>query len=80
MIHKLLFLLVQKLLSIQFFVADLLSPSFYLKQLRFRVVDCKAMTSPHLAIFVVHQKNDLPFYVKNMVEALIANARNDFLG
>ncbi len=73
MIQRILFLLVQKLLSIPFFVADLLSPSFYLKQLRFRVVDCKAMTSPHLAIFVVHQKNDLPFYVKNMVEALIAN-------
>lgn len=73
MIQRILFLLIQKLLSIPFFVSDLLSPSFYFKQLRFRLVDCKAITSPHLAIFVVHQKNNLPFYVKNMVEALIAN-------
>ncbi len=73
MIQKLLFILIQKLLSIPFFVADLLSPSFYFRQLRFRVVDCEESTSPHLAIFVVYQKNNLPFYVKNMVEALIAN-------
>ena len=65
MIQRILFLLAQKLLSIPFFVADLLSLSFYLKQLCFRVVDCKAISSAHLAIFVVHQKNNIPIYVKN---------------
>ena len=73
MIHRLLFLLLQKFLSVPFLVSDLLSPSFYLRQLRFKVVDCKESTSPYLAIFVIYQKNNLPFYVKNMVEALIAN-------
>ena len=73
MIQKLLFVLIQKLLSVPFFVTDLLSPSFYLRQLRFKLVDCKESASPYLAIFVVYQKNNLPFYVKNMVAALIAN-------
>lgn len=73
MIHRLLFLLLQKFLSVPFLVYDLLSPSFYLRQLRFKVVDCKESISPYLAIFVIYQKNSLPFYVKNMVEALIAN-------
>jgi len=73
MIHKLLFVLVQKLLSTPFLFADLLSPSFYLKRFRFKVIDCKEGSSPHLAIFVVYPKHNLSFSVRNMVEALIAN-------
>lgn len=72
-IKRLLFGLIQKLLSTPFFVIDLLSPAFYLKRLRFKVVDCKESSSRNLAIFVVYQKNSLPFYVKNMIEALLAN-------
>lgn len=73
MIEKFLFTLIQKILSAPFLVADLLSPSFYFRRLRLKVVDCKKSTSPHLAIFVIYQKNSLSFSVKNMVEALIAN-------
>ena len=73
MIHKLLFLTLQKIFSIPFFVIDLLSPTFYLKRLHSKIVEYKKSTSPHLAIFVVHQKNNLPFYIKNMVEALLGN-------
>ena len=73
MIHKLLFVLIQKLLSAPFFIKDLLSPAFYLKSFRLKVVDCKKSTSPYLAIFVIYQKNGLSFSIKNMIEALLAN-------
>ena len=73
MIHKLLFYTLQKIFSIPFFIIDLLSPTFYLKRLRAKIVEYKKSTSVHLAIFVVHQKNNLPFYIRNMLEALLAN-------
>ena len=72
-IFELLFLTLQILLSVPYYIADLLSPTFHLRRLRLKVVDCKKSTSPHLAIFVIYQKNGLTFSVKNMVEALIAH-------
>jgi hypothetical protein len=73
MIYKLLYLTLQKLFSVPYYIADLLSPTFYLRSYRIKVIDFKKSTSPHLAIFVIYQKNGLTFSIRNMVEALIAN-------
>ena len=73
MIYKLLYLTLQKLFSVPYYIADLLSPTFYLRSYRLKVIDFKKSTSPHLAIFVIYQKNGLTFSIRNMVEALIAN-------
>lgn len=72
-IHKFLYSLIQSLLSIPFFFIHFFYPFFYLSCLRFNEVHYKKSASPYLAIFVVYQKGSLPFYVKNIIEALTVN-------
>ena len=72
-IHKFLYSLIQRLLSIPFFIINFVNPFFHLSGLRFKAVHYKEVDSPYLAIFVIYQEGSLPFYVKNMIEALTAN-------
>lgn len=72
-IHKFLYSLMQRLLSIPFFIIHFANPFFHLSSLRFKAVHYKEVASPYLAIFVIYQEGSLPFYVKNMIEALTAN-------
>ena len=52
MIHKLLFFTLQKIFSIPFFIIDLLSPTFYLKRLRTKIVEYKNGKVTLLALFM----------------------------
>lgn len=72
-IHKFLYSLIQRLISTPFFIIHFVNPLFHLRSLRFKVAHYKESTSPYLAIFVIYQEGILPFYVKNMIEALTAN-------